>query len=76
MPNQVQVLIDQDIYDRLQILMAPPINDVSSAIRSLLEYEGHPSPAAVALGAKGKHYSMADEMERAKSGIYECGGAT
>lgn len=76
MPNQVQVMIDQDIYDRLQMLMAPPISDISSAIRSLLEYEGHASPAAVALGAEGKHYSMADEMERAKKGIYECGGAT
>ena len=76
MPNQVQVMMDQDVYDSLQMLMVPPINDVSSAIRALLKYEGHASPAAVALGAAGQHFSMAEELERANSGIYEGGGAS
>ena len=76
MPNQVQVMIDQDIYDRLQMLMVPPISDVSSALRALMDYEGHASPATIALGAAGHHFSMADELERTKAGIYDCGGAT
>ena len=76
MSNQVQVMIDQDVYDRLSMLMVPPIDDVSSAIRSLLEYEGHASPAALAMGAAGQHFSMAEELERAKMGVYEGGGNT
>ena len=76
MPNQVQVMIDQNVYDRLQLLMVPPINDANSAIKSLLEYEGHPTPAAVALGAAGQHFSMAEELERSRAGVYEGGGNT
>lgn len=76
MSNQVQVTIDQDVYDRLMLLEVPPINDVNGAIKSLLEYEGHPSPAFIAAGAAGHHYSMKEEMERTKAGIYDCGGAT
>ena len=75
MSNQVQVMIDQDVYDRLQLLMVPPVNDINGAIRSLLEYEGHPSPAVLALSGSW-HYSMAEELERAQSGIYEGGGAS
>lgn len=76
MPNQVQVTIDQDIYDRLLLLVAPPIADINGVIKSLLEYEGHPSPAAIALGAAEHHYTMAEELERSKAGVYEYGGAT
>ncbi|OGT05684.1 MAG: hypothetical protein A2Z65_01460 [Gallionellales bacterium RIFCSPLOWO2_02_58_13] len=76
MSNQVQIMIDRDVYDSLQMLMVPPINDASSAIKSLLEYEGHASPAALALGAAGQHFSMAEELERANTGIYEGGGNT
>lgn len=76
MPNQVQVTIDQDIYDRLALLIVPPIDDVNGAIKSLLEYEGHPTPAAIALGAGGSHFTMAEELERSKMGIYDGGGNT
>lgn len=76
MPNQVQVMIDQNVYDRLQLLMVPPINDANGAIKSLLEYEGHPTPAVVALGAARQHFSMDEELERSRSGVYDGGGNT
>lgn len=76
MSNQVQVTIDQGIYDRLMLLEVPPINDINGAIKSLLEYEGHPTPAATSLGAAGHHFSMKEELERTMAGVYDCGGAT
>ena len=76
MSNQVQVTIDQDVYDRLMLLEVPPIDDINSAIKSLLEYEGHPTPAALSLGAAGHHFTMAEELERSKMGIYDGGGNT
>lgn len=76
MSNQVQVTIDRDVYDRLMLLEIPPIDDINGAIKSLLEYEGHPSPAVMAAGIAGHHFSMSEEMERTKAGVYDCGGAT
>lgn len=77
MPNQVQVQIDRDIYDRLQQFMVPPVGDVSGAIRALLyQRDGSTSAAAIALGAAQQHFSYAQELERASMGIYDGGGAT
>jgi hypothetical protein len=76
MPNQVQVMIDQDIYERLQMLMVPPVSDINSAIKALLYHDGRASPAAIALGAAGQHFTYAEEMERTLMGIYDGGGGT
>lgn len=76
MSNQVQVMIDQDVYERLQILIVPPLSDINGAIKALLYHDGHASPAAVALGAENQHFTYAQELERASSGVYECGGGT
>jgi len=76
MPNQVQVMIDQDVYDRLKMLMVPPVSDINSAIRKLLYHDGRASPAAVAVGAEGQHFTYAEELERASMGVYESGGGT
>ncbi|MFP5380911.1 MAG: hypothetical protein ACLGG4_01475 [Gammaproteobacteria bacterium] len=76
MSEQIQIGIDRDIYERLQMLMVPPISDVSAAIRSLLYHDGRTSEAAMMTQAEGQHFTYAQELERARMGIYECGGGT
>lgn len=77
MPAQIPVMIDRDVYDRLQQLMVPPLSDISSTIRALLWREnGRDSAAAIELAAAERHYTYAEELERASMGIYEGGGAT
>lgn len=76
MSESVQITIDRDVYDRLQLLMVPPISDVNSAIRSLLLAGEHATPAALQVEASTRHYSYAQELERARAGVYDSGGCT
>lgn len=76
MTNQIQISIDRDVYDRLQMLMVPPISDANAVIKGLLYFEGHDSLAASDLEASEKHFSMAQELERSMEGVYESGGAS
>jgi hypothetical protein len=76
MTEQVQITIDRDIYDRLQLLMVPPVNDANAVIKELLFHKGRGSRSAVALEATGQHFTYAQELERSKLGIYDCGGGT
>ena len=74
MTDQIKISVDRDIYERLQMLMVPPVSDANAVIRELLFQEGHASPAAIALDASEHHYTMAQEIERNRQGIYEGGG--
>ena len=74
MANQIKVSLDQDVYDQLQLLMVPPINDANSVIRELLSRGGHASKAAVELEAAEQHYTYAQELDRAREGVYDSGG--
>lgn len=74
--QQVQISIDQDTFDRLQMLMVPPVSDANAVIKSLLVYDGRASPAAITLGEDGHHYTYAQELERANRGVYDGGGCT
>lgn len=76
MSEQIQITIDRDIYDRLQTLMVPPVNDANAVIKELLYHDGHISRSAVALEASEQHFTYAQELERSSQGIYECGGGT
>ena len=76
MTDQIQISIDRDLYEQLQMLMVPPVSDANAVIRELLLQEGHASPAAIAVGAAGRHFTMAEELERSLSGVYEGGGNT
>lgn len=76
MTDQIQISIDRDIYDRLQMLMVPPINDANAVIKELLYHDGHASRSAAALEASEQHFTYAQELERSSQGIYECGGGT
>jgi hypothetical protein len=76
MTDQIQIAIDRDIYDRLQMLMVPPINDANAVIKELLYHDGRTSTSAVALEASEQHFTYAQELERSSQGVYECGGGT
>ena len=76
MSGQVQVFIDQEVYDRLQMLMVPPISDANAVIKELLYHDGRASRAAIAVEAAERHFTYAEELERSSQGVYECGGAT
>ena len=74
MANQIKVSLDQDVYDQLQLLMVPPINDANAVIKELLCRDGHATQAAVELKAAGQHYTYAQELDRAREGVYDSGG--
>lgn len=74
MSNQIQVSIDQDVYNQLQLLMVPPVNDTNAVIKELLWRDGRASQAAVEMGAAGQHYTYAQELDRAREGVYDSGG--
>jgi hypothetical protein len=76
MTDQIQITIDQDVYDRLQMLMVPPISDANAVIKALLFHDGGASRAAVALAADEQHFTYAQELERSSQGFYDGGGAT
>lgn len=76
MTDQIQISVDREVYDRLKVLMVPPISDANAVIRELLYQEGRASPASVALGAAEQHFTMAQELERSRQGVYDSGGNT
>lgn len=76
MTDQIQISIDREIYDQLQLLMVPPVSDANAVIKELLYLDGRTSPASAALGASEQHFSMEQELERTKQGVYDCGGNT
>jgi len=76
MADQIKISVDREVYDQLLMLMVPPISDANAVIKELLSYEGHASPAFVAAGASGQHFTMEQELERTRQGIYESGGAS
>lgn len=76
MNEQISILVDRDVYERLQTLMIPPFNDANAVINALLYQEERPSRAAAAVQAAGQHFTYAQELERSSQGVYECGGGT
>ncbi|HUW51601.1 MAG TPA: hypothetical protein VMV75_11370 [Sulfuricella sp.] len=76
MTDQIQILVDRDVYSQLQTLMVPPISDANAVIRELLFQDGHTSRAAAALETAEQHFTYEQELERSIQGVYECGGGT
>lgn len=70
MSAQVQITLDADVYNRLQQLMVPPIDDANAVIRELLFHDGHDSRAAIALAAAEQHFTTEQEVQRAVDGVY------
>ncbi|MFA7317315.1 MAG: hypothetical protein WC029_07105 [Sulfuricella sp.] len=76
MSGQIQIKIDQDLYDRLMLLMVPPISDANAVIRELLILDGRTGRSAAELAASEQHYTYEQELERSSMGVYDGGGGT
>lgn len=76
MTDQIQIAVDREVYDQLKTLMVPPISDANGVIKALLFQDGRPSRSAVALEASEQHFTYEQELDRARQGVYECGGGT
>lgn len=74
MSNQVQVSLNEAVYNRLLELQVPPYNDANSVIERLLFHAGRKSNAAIQLEAETRHYSFEEEMQRYMSGVYAGSG--
>lgn len=75
MTNQIQISIDRDVYEQLQLLMVPPVNDANAAIKELL-CQGGRCEGGQFRQIAGQHFSMEQELERSRQGIYDSGGNT
>jgi len=75
MGKQVQVSLDQEVYDRLIQLQVVPYNSINDVIDHLQFHNGHKSKEVIDLEARGRHFSFEEEVERTKAGIYDTAGA-
>lgn len=75
MSNQVPVLLDQKVYDGLLQLQVPPCSTINDVINRLLFLNGHKSNEVIGLEREENHFSLEDEIERAKAGIYSTAGS-
>lgn len=73
MSNQVQVLVDQAVYDRLLELKVPPFTDINSVIERLLFHNGRKTNEA-AMVEGDRHYSFEEELQRDRDGFYAGSG--
>ncbi|MCM8856530.1 MAG: hypothetical protein LC541_13830 [Candidatus Thiodiazotropha sp.] len=74
MSNQVQVSLDQAVYDRLLQLQVPPYNDINSVIERLLFHTGRKSNEVIQLEAEERHFSFEEEVQREMDGVYAGSG--
>lgn len=73
MSKQVQVTLDQAVYDRLLELKVPPYNDINAVVGRLLFHSGRKSREATQLEAE-RHYSFEEELQRNLDGVYAGSG--
>ncbi len=70
-----QIHVDEEVYQRLQELCIPPINDVGEVVKRLLYNEaGRPSRAAQELEEELRHRTMAEERQADLDGYYVSSG--
>jgi hypothetical protein len=75
MTDQIKISIDREVYDRLLMLMVPPISD-ANRLSGVVDSRWACQPPSVALGASEHHFTMEQELERTRQGVYEGGGNT
>lgn len=76
MEKRIQISVTRDVYERLSLLMVPPLDDANAVIDALLFQDGHPTAALRAAEADTQHFTFAQELERANQGVYDSGGCT
>ncbi len=75
MSNQVQVFLDQAVYDGLLQLQVPPCSSINDVIDRLLFHNGHKSNGVIGLESEERHFSLDEEIERTKAGVYDTAGS-
>jgi hypothetical protein len=73
MGKQVQVTLDQAVYDLLLELKVPPFNDINAVVKRLLYHNGRKSREAAQVEDE-RHYSFEDELQRDRDGVYAGSG--
>ncbi len=73
MAKQVQVTLDQAVYDRLLELQVPPFNDINAVVEQLLYRKGRKSREAAQV-EDDRHYSFEEELQRDRDGVYAGSG--
>ena len=73
MEKQVQITLDQAVYDRLLELKVPPFNDINAVVKRLLYHNGRKSREAAQV-ENDRHYSFEDELQRDRDGVYAGSG--
>jgi hypothetical protein len=74
MADQVQIMVDRDVYDRLLSLQVPPYSDINAVLDRLLFHAGRKSREAIALEADERNYTFEEEIQRAKEGLMSGSG--
>ncbi|OOZ38848.1 hypothetical protein BOW53_13915 [Solemya pervernicosa gill symbiont] len=74
MARQVQVNLDQAVYDRLLELQVAPYSDINAVIDRLLFHSGHKSREVQQLEADEQHFSTDEELKRDRDGVYVSSG--
>jgi hypothetical protein len=75
MGTQVQVFLDEKVYNTLLELQSPPDGSINDVLERLLFHEGQKSNELIALEREAKHYSFDEELERTSAGIYSTAGS-
>lgn len=73
--RSVSVLLDEDVHACLQRLQTAD-EPLSEVVRTLLVRAGQMAARPGGQSGHQHHFSYAEELERARLGVYECGGAT
>ncbi|MEN8180442.1 MAG: hypothetical protein ABFS39_17720 [Pseudomonadota bacterium] len=73
MGKQVQITLDQAVYDRLLELKVPPFSDMNAVVARLLFHNGRKSREAAQV-EDDRHYSFEEELQRDRDGVYAGSG--
>jgi len=73
MGKQVQVTLDQAVYDLLLELKVPPFNDINAVVGRLLFHNGRRTREASQVESE-RHYSFEEELQRDRDGVYAGSG--
>jgi len=71
MNSQMQIYVDQDVYNRLMELQVAPYKNMSEVIGCLLFHSGHKPREVIDLEAEEQHFTLEQEIERSKAGVYD-----
>lgn len=74
MADQAQITIERDVWDRLEELRVPPLNDISEVPRSLIYNASGKATRTVQETAAKHHNTYDEEVEVYNEGHYSSSG--